>query len=456
MRIKLIDGVPPGVMLMECSHSPLGQVSYLLIDLESLTAAVFDPHRDVDPYLVEAFELGVRIKHVFLTRLRESSGHLELRDRAMATVYAGAWVRSEPSFMVVKDGDAFEFGRIRLRILETPGRRLESLTILLYDLKTGDPNPFAALTGETVLNGDIGRPEPRSDDGYGVRDLASMLYESLAVKIHSLPDTTRLFPAHAGDLDDFGMPQDTIRTHRWANPGFREMTREEFVDRVSLGMVEESPMAAKSIRLRAGTVDEFLRAQREGAQIVDDRCPADYSVAAMAGSINVASVASFEGWVSGVLDPARPILLISAPGREGVTAARLAEAGFPNVGAYLDGGMEALEDRPSLVRHHRRMSYVGLWSRIMSAKPQLVLDTRGEPEEMAGPQVCAYPLSLEKLRQELAAVPRGPEIIVVDDTPYRSSAAASFLRSRGFESVTEVAGGLALWGLSAATESRRG
>lgn len=446
MRIRLIDNVPPGVMVMECTHSALAHVSYLLIDLESATAAVVDPHRDVDPYLEEAYGFGARIKHVFLTRIRASSGHLELRDRAMATVYAGAWVRSREPFMVVKDGDVFEFGRIRLRILETPGRKLEALTILVYDLRTGDPSPFAALTGETVLNGDIGRPEPGDDDAYGVGDMASMLYESLHAKILSLPDATRLLPSHGGALEDFGSAQDTVRTQRWANPGFRDMSREDFVRRVSLGMMEEPPMTLKTIRLRPGTADEILRAQREGAQIVDDRCPADFSAASLAGSINISSASAFEPWVSGVLDGSRPIVLVSTPGHEGVTAARLSAAGFPNVGAYLDGGIEALEGRPGLMRRHRRMSYVALWTRIMGSKPQLVLDTRGEPDVMAGPRVCAYPLALESLRRELAAVPRGPEIIVVDDTPYRSSAAASFLRAQGYESVTEVAGGLALWG----------
>ena len=55
-------------------------------------------------------------------------------------------------------------------------------------------------------------------------------------------------------------------------------------------------------------------------------------------------------------------------------------------------------------------------------------------------------MPLERLREEVACLPRGFEIVVGDDSPYRSSAAASFLRTRGFDRVTDVAGGLALWG----------
>src|SRR6185295_14662072 len=138
----------------------------------------------------------------FLTQLHDdfTSGHEELRDRAMATVYAGAWSHSNSSFMLLKDGDAFEFGRLRLRIVETPGRRLESLMVLVYDLRSADLAPCAAFTGETLLHGDIGRPDPRSNDGYGVRELAAMLYDSLHAKVNTLPDRVRLFPSHTSNV----------------------------------------------------------------------------------------------------------------------------------------------------------------------------------------------------------------------------------------------------------------
>jgi hydroxyacylglutathione hydrolase len=177
---------------------------------------------------------------------------------------------------------------------------------------------------------------------------------------------------------------------------------------------------------------------------VDDRDPADYSAACLEGSINIPASSSFESWVGGVLDPARPILLVSAAGREGITGARLARVGFREVGAYLDGGMEALEGRPTLIRRHRRLSFAALGMRLVSGST-LLLDTRGRGLAV-GPEVCAFQVSLERLRLELDSIARGPDILVVDDTPYRSSAAASFLRTQGFDRVTEVAGGLALWG----------
>jgi len=448
MLTNVVEGMPAGVSVLQYNYPALAHTAYLLVDQESGTAAVVDPYRDVDDYLEDAFRLGAKIKHVFLTKLHDDfeTGHIALRDRTLATVYVGAWAPANSPFMLLKEGDAFEFGRIRLGILETPGHRLESLVILLFDVRSSDPNPIAALTGETILCGDIGRPEPQDEDGYDARDLALMLHTSLREKFDTLPENVRLFPSHTARLDLFGRPCDTMEGQRLANPGLKRMSCDEFVRRVTLGMAMRSGPPSKDLRLRASTVDEVLRAQREGAQVVDDRKPIDYSAACLAGSINLAAASSFESFAFRVLDREHPIVLVSVPGREKITAARLVDAGFPHVAAYLDGGMQALEDRPKLLRHHRRLCYTALGSRILTGGPTLILDTRGERPNVEGPRVAVYPLALEELRQELPSLPRHPEIVVVDDTPYRSSAAASFLRSQGFGSVTEVAGGLALWG----------
>ena len=99
-----------------------------------------------------------------------------------------------------------------------------------------------------------------------------------------------------------------------------------------------------------------------------------------------------------------------------------------------------------LIRRRRGISYAAMGARMLSGPPSFLLDTRPSGRPALGPSVLGYTIPLEQLRTELRALPRGPEIIVCDDTPYRSSAAASVLMSEGFTSVTEVAGGLALWG----------
>jgi rhodanese-related sulfurtransferase/glyoxylase-like metal-dependent hydrolase (beta-lactamase superfamily II) len=443
----MIGGMPEGVVLFRYSPLGAGRSSYLLIDVQSQTAAAVDPLGDADAYLEDAWTLGAKIKHVFMTTLREElePEALELRDRACATVYAGAWARRDSPFMLLKDGDTFEFGRVRLRILETPGHRLESIVLLLSDLRTEARAAYAAFTGESVLIGDIGRPDVQPCDGFGPRDLAGMLYVSMRTKIVPLPDSARIFPALESDVELPGGRPDTIGTQRRLNPGFQAMSRDEFVSRISEGMAEErSIRCSKGSRPDAMTLEDVLRAQREGAQVVDDREPIEFASGHLAGSINIPDSAAFDDWVGGVLDPGRPIILVAETGREKAFASRLMRSGAARASGYLDRGRRVLRESPGSIRRSPRRSIESL--KAPETEKRMILDTRPFRLETLGPPVRGFGLPLGLLRSEVEVLPRNFEILVCDDTPCRSSAAASFLRSRGFENVAEVGGGLALWG----------
>ena len=109
----------------------LAHASYLIGDELTHVAAVVDPQRDIDQYVAFAAEHGLTIKHVLLTHLHADfiAGHLELRDRAGATIYLGAAAQAEYPFTALHDGDRIEFGRVRLQALETPGHTPESISI---------------------------------------------------------------------------------------------------------------------------------------------------------------------------------------------------------------------------------------------------------------------------------------------------------------------------------------
>src|SRR2546427_13215667 len=123
----------------------LAHASYLIGDEQTRTAAVVDPQRDVDQYLACAAEHGLHIAHVFLTHLHADfvAGHLELRNRAGATIYLGARAQAENPFTRLRDGHLVEFGRVRLEALETPGHTAESISILVYDLDRSATEPSA-------------------------------------------------------------------------------------------------------------------------------------------------------------------------------------------------------------------------------------------------------------------------------------------------------------------------
>jgi hydroxyacylglutathione hydrolase len=94
----------------------LAHASYLVGDEETHTAAVVDPQRDIDGYLAFAGQHGLKIAYVFLTHFHADflAGHLELRDRTGATIYLGASAKAEYQFQPMGDGDAVQFGKVRL------------------------------------------------------------------------------------------------------------------------------------------------------------------------------------------------------------------------------------------------------------------------------------------------------------------------------------------------------
>src|SRR5437667_4504714 len=152
------------VILKQFYLTCLAHASYLVADERTHTAAVVDPQRDIDQYLAFAAEHDVRIKHVFLTHFHADfvAGHLELRDRTGAAIYLGARAHAEYPFEPMKEGDAVDFGRVRLQAIETPGHTAESISILVYDLEHDAIRPYAVLTGDTLFVGDVGRPDLRA------------------------------------------------------------------------------------------------------------------------------------------------------------------------------------------------------------------------------------------------------------------------------------------------------
>src|SRR5208337_2722826 len=134
----------------------LAHASYLIGDEETHTAAVVDPQRDVEQYVRDAEQLGLKIRHVFLTHFHADfiAGHLELRDRLGSDIRLGSRAQAEYAIVPMKDGDTLDFGAVRLQVMETPGHTPESISILVFDRNKDDRQPESVLTGDTLFVGD--------------------------------------------------------------------------------------------------------------------------------------------------------------------------------------------------------------------------------------------------------------------------------------------------------------
>jgi hydroxyacylglutathione hydrolase len=445
----------------------LAHASYLLGDEASSTAIIVDPQRDIQQYLDDAENLGLHIRHVFLTHFHADfvAGHMELRDHCGAIIHLGARAKAEYAFVPMKDGDTLGFRGMRLQVLETPGHTIESISILVFDLDKDSSKPHAVLTGDTLFIGDVGRPDLRASLGWTANDLGAYLYNSLHDKLLPLPDETLVYPAHgAGSLCGKQLSSDTVSSlgdQRRLNYALQPMARDVFIRLVTADQPDAPPYftfdAILNTRervtldrnleevLKPVELDEVILMGNAGAQILDVRDAAEYAKAHLAGSINIGLGGQYATWAGTVLDRDRPIVIIAEPGREHEAALRLGRIGFDHVKGHLRGGMQALAERPDLVWPTERVNAQTVAEELVVAHPPLVLDIRNRREWSTRHIPQSVNLPLNHLQDRIAEVPRDRRIIIHCAGGYRSSIAASILHLHGITNLIEMAGGLAAW-----------
>ncbi len=292
-----------------------------------------------------------------------------------------------------------------------------------------------------------------------------MLYDSLHGKLLKLPDETLVYPAHgAGSMCGKQLSNERVSTigeQRRYNYALQPMSREEFIALVSADQPDAPAYFAYNATLNrqergtldeqlAGalhplSLDEVLARANQGAQLVDVRSPADFAGGHLQGSINVGLEGSFATWAGSVLDPKRPVIVISEPGREQEAAVRLGRVGFDRVAGHLAKGMGALEQRPELVKRGTRITVQALSERLGAAGAPTVLDVRTPAEWNAAHIDGSVNIPLNRLQQRLAEVPRGVELAVICRSGYRSSIATSLLAAAGFGQLLDVVGGMEAW-----------
>ena len=445
----------------------LAHASYLVGDEQSGTAVIVDPQRDIHQYLADEEKLGLQIRHVFLTHFHADflAGHLELRDACGATIHLGSRAEAEYGFVPMKDGDTIEFPGMRLQVLHTPGHTIESISILVFDLAKDKARPHAVLTGDTLFIGDVGRPDLRASLGWSADELGGYLYDSLHTRLLTLHDEVLVYPAHgAGSLCGKKLSSDTVSTlgdQRRFNYALKAMTKEEFVRLVTADQPDAPPYftydAILNTRERATLdkkleevlkpveLDDVLRLGDRGAQILDVRDSAEYAKGHLAGSINIGLGGQYATWAGTVLDRAKPIVIISEPGREHEAALRLGRIGFDHIMGYLRGGMAALADRPDLVWPTERTGVLIAAEEMETGEPPFLLDVRN-PLEWEGKHIRgSVNLPLNRLQERIDEVPRDRRVAVHCAGGYRSSIAVSILHQHGITNLIEIAGGLAAW-----------
>ena len=85
-------------------------------------ALIIDPIRETQPYVDKAKERGANIKYVLETHFHADfvSGHVDLANKTKSKIIFGPGAQTDYDVHVAHDGEEFELGKIKIKVLHTP------------------------------------------------------------------------------------------------------------------------------------------------------------------------------------------------------------------------------------------------------------------------------------------------------------------------------------------------
>lgn len=442
----------------------LSQASYLIGDETSGRAVVVDPRRDIDEYVRDAAAAGLTIELVIETHFHADflSGHLELAAATGAEIAFSSVAETEFVSRKLADGERIELGDVVLEIRHTPGHTPESVSIVVWE-HAADVEPHAVLTGDTLFIGDVGRPDLLSSIGVTREELADQLYDSLHDQLMTLPDSTRVYPAHgAGSACGKNLSTDTWSTigeQRRSNYALLAEDKQTFFDLVTEGQPpapsyfihdavlnrQNRPLLDESASPTPLDLAAFDRHVVAGAMILDGRDPDEFARGHLAGSINVGLNGRYAEFAGSVIPTDVDIVLVVHDGFEREAKNRLGRIGFDRVLGFLQFPTVVMADHPARVERASRLSAPDFDARRNDIDGLQIVDIRNPGEVEGGAIPSAIKIPVGQLPSRLDELDAAAPTVVYCAGGYRSSVAAAVLRQAGFSDVSDILGGYGAW-----------
>ncbi|CAM3079426.1 MBL fold metallo-hydrolase [Skermania piniformis] len=442
----------------------LSHASYLIGDESTGRAVVVDPQRDVSQYLDDAEELGFTIELVIETHFHADfvSGHLELAEATGATIVFSAVADTEFEFMGVADGERYSLGEVTLEFRHTPGHTPESLSVVVFE-HADDTVPYGVLTGDALFIGDVGRPDLLSSVGVTREELADQLYDSLHTKLMTLPDATRVYPAHgAGSACGKNLSTErwsTIGEQKETNYALRAPDKPTFMELVTQGQPPAPGyFGYDAVVNRTAhelldenkppeplTYQQVTAAMAAGAMLVDGRSPEGFAQGHLHGAINVGLDGRYAEFAGSILPTDVDIVLCTEPGQEMEAKNRLGRIGFDRVIGFVADPFATMVEHRDEVGQASRLTARAFGRRVDEVSGLQIVDVRNPGEADAGMIPAAVNIPVGRLPDRLAELDPAAPTVVYCAGGYRSSVAASLLRQRGFADVSDIVGGYNAW-----------
>jgi len=426
------------VVDVEVVETPeLGDRSYVAHD--GTTAVVVDPQRDLDRVEGLLAARGLQCAFVAETHVHNDyvSGGLELSRRTGAGYLLAAGEHLQFERLAVADGDVLTSGRLRVRVVATPGHTFDHVAYLVDD--GGTP---AAFTGGSLLFGSVGRPDLLGAEH--TEALARLQFRSARRLAGMLSDDVPVYPTHGfGSFCSSGnivvAAASTIGAERRRNDAFAHDDEGTFVARLVAGLTaypayyahmgpRNREGAAAADLSPVGLVDpaELHKRIAAGEWVVDLRSRVAFAHEHLAGTISIVLDSSFSTYLGWLIPWGTPLTLIGAVPRDVADAQRqLVRIGIDRpVGAWL-GPLGDLGAEAPL----RSYPVVG-FADLATARDVTIVDVRRRDERQESHLAGSFHLPVHDLLARLGDLPEG-RLAVHCATGYRAAIAASLLDAVG-------------------------
>ncbi len=458
----------------------LAQASYLVGCAKTGEALIIDPMRNVTPYLRAAEKEGLRITHVTETHIHADfvSGSRELSAATGATIYLSdmgdaEWkygYTDDPRVMLVRDGDFFMVGNIKVDVLHTPGHTLEHIAFQITDTAAAD-RPIGVFTGDFLFVGDVGRPDLLEEAaGYkGTKEPGARMQYQTVQKFKTMPDYLQIWPGHgAGSACGKALgaiPSTTLGYEKLFNPAFQYNDEGAFVhwllggqpeppkyfaqmkkvNKLGPALLNQLPQPLNFDRI---TLDAVIQ---DGGQVFDLRNRGQFAFSHVPGTVNVPAdnntFVTFLGWL---VDYERPVyLLLPSVDSEHAILSDLRSIGIDYVPGYFS---------PEVAAHNTQALPVITARELARRLPQngiVIVDVRGKGEYTERHITGSRHVPLGYLADRLSEIPRDRTVITQCASGYRSQIAASLLQANGYDNVITLNEGEECWSKFLPTEGTR-
>lgn len=427
-------------------------------------AAIFDPLREVQPYIDRAQKDNAKIKFIFETHFHADfvSGHIDLAKKTGAEIIFGPTAKCGYDCTTAEDNQEYKVGNYTIKVIHTPGHTLESTCYLLTD---ENGKQHGIITGDTLFIGDVGRPDLAQAlvEDLTQDKLAGYLFDSLRNKIMPLGDDLIVYPNHgAGSACGKNMSKettDTLGNQKKTNYALRaDMTKEEFKAELLDGLTPPPAYFPQNVMMNINgyeSLDTILKkgdtplspkefeaiANQTEALILDVRNEAEFVKEHIPSSIFIGLHGQFAPWVGALIrDTKQPILLVTPEGLEVETITRLSRVGFDNTLGYLKGGLTAWKSAGFETDTIDSISPEVFASKYENA---IVVDARKPSEFKAEHVESAVNIPLDYVNEQLAEIPKDDTFFLHCAGGYRSVIMASILKARGYHNMINVEKGMA-------------